>query len=76
MARSAKLSVIPIYKGVLVAKLEEVEGKNAREYLRQVNKKINDLQKEFETIIKSRQAINGAFSNRLENLERKTKNEQ
>jgi len=54
-----------------LTRLEEVEGVNAREYLKQVNKRISDLQKEFETIIKSRQIISLTFSNRLEILEKK-----
>ena len=54
-----------------MTRLEEVEGVNAREYLKQVNKRISDLQKEFETIIKSRQIISLTFSNRLEILEKK-----
>jgi len=59
-----------------MAKLEQVEGKNAREYLQQVNKRIADIEKRFEKTINSRKIINLAFSNRLETLEKKLEREK
>lgn len=56
-----------------MAKLEEVEGKNAREYLKQINKRLADIEKRFNSTIKSRGAINGAFNARLQRLEKKGK---
>lgn len=54
-----------------MAKLEQVEGKFAREYLKQVNEKIANIEKHFEKTINSRKIINLTFSNRLEILEKK-----
>ncbi|MBA7610762.1 hypothetical protein ES703_17975 [subsurface metagenome] len=56
-----------------MAKLEQVEGKNAREYLQQVNKRIADIEKRFEKTINSRKIINLTLSNRIEALEKKGK---
>ena len=56
-----------------MAKLEDVEGVVCREYLKQVNKRISDLQRQFEIVIKSRQIINLTLSNRIEALEKKGK---
>jgi len=56
-----------------VAKLEQVEGKVCREYLQQVNKRIADIEKRFDSTIRSRGIINLTLSNRIEALEKKGK---
>jgi len=54
-----------------VARLEDVEGSNAREYLKMLNEEIGNLRKYIEKVINSRKIINLTFSNRLEILEKK-----